>query len=73
MGLEKFTEDGGGVFAKFAVFGTESGAKVRVDIELADHLAFYEDRNDNLGFGFERTCKIPGIGVDVVHDDGFAG
>src|SRR3974377_1601937 len=31
-----------------------------------------EDRDDDLGFGFERTSKVARIGVDVVDDDGLA-
>jgi hypothetical protein len=70
--FEEFAEDGGGVFAEFAVVGTEGGEEVGIDVEFTDDFAADEDGDDDFGFGFERACKITGVGVDVVDDDGFA-
>jgi hypothetical protein len=70
--LEEFSEEGGGVFAEFAVVWAEGGEEMAVDIEFADDFFVDEDGNDNFGFGFERAGEIAGIGVDVVDDDGFA-
>jgi len=72
MGFEEFAEGGGGVFAEFAVVGTEGGEEVGVDIEFADDFAADEYGDDDFGFGFERAGEIAGVGVDVVDDDGFA-
>ena len=72
MGFEEFAEDGGGVFAEFAVVGAEGGEEVGVDVEFADDFAANEDGDDDFGFGFERAGEIAGVGVDVVDDDGFA-
>ena len=60
------------MFAEFAIVGAERGEEVRVDVEFAGNFAADEDGNDDFGFGFERAGEITGIGVDVVHDDGFA-
>ena len=72
MSLDKLAEDGGGVFAEFAVVGAEGGEEVGVDVEFADDFAADEDGDDDFGFGFERAGEIAGVGVDVVDDDGFA-
>ena len=73
VGFEEFAEEGGGVFAEFAVVGAEGGWEVGVDVEFADDFAVGEDGNDDFGFGFEGAGEIAGVGVYVVDDDGFAG
>jgi len=45
---------------------------VGVDVEFADDFATDENGDDNFGFGFQRAGEIARVGVDVVHDDGFA-
>src|SRR5882757_1984090 len=69
MRLDEFAEELGGVFAEFAVVGTEGGGDVAVDVEFADDFSFCENRNDNFGFCFERTSEIARIAVHVVHDN----
>jgi hypothetical protein len=70
--FEEFAEDGGGMFAEFAVVGAEGGKEVGVDVEFADDFATDEDGDNDFRFGFERAGEIAGVGVDVVDDDGFA-
>ena len=72
MGFEEFAEEGGGVFAQYAVVGAEGGEEVGVDVEFADDFAVDEDGDDDFGFGFEGAGEVAGVGVDVVDDDGFA-
>jgi hypothetical protein len=72
VGFEEFAEEGGGVFAEFAVVGAEGCVEVGVDVEFADYFAADEDGDDDFGFGFEGAGEIAGVGVDVVNDDGFA-
>jgi hypothetical protein len=72
VGFEEFAEEGGGVFAENAISGAESGKEVGVDVEFTDDFAVDEDRDDDLGFGFERAGEIAGIAGDVVDDDGHA-
>ncbi len=72
MGFEEFAEEGGGVFAEFAVVGAEGGVEVGVDVEFANDFAADEDGDDDFGFGFEGAGEVAGVGVDVVDDDGFA-
>ena len=60
------------MFAELAVVWTECGEEMGVNIEFAHDFAVSEDRDDDLGFGFERTSKVARIGVDVVDDDGLA-
>ena len=71
-GFEEFAEGGGGVFAEFAVVGTEGGEEVGVDVEFADNFAADEDGDNDFGLGFEGAGEVAGVGVDVVDDDGFA-
>jgi len=52
MGFEEFAEDGGSVFAEFAISRAEGGEEVGVDIEFTDNLAVDEDGDDDFGFGF---------------------
>jgi hypothetical protein len=73
MGFDEFAQEGGGVFAEFAVVGAKGSVEVGVDVEFADDFAAGEDGDDDFGFGFERASEIAGVGVDVVDDDGFAG
>ncbi len=40
VGFDEFAEEFGGVFAEFAVVGTEGGEEVAVDVEFADNFAF---------------------------------
>ena len=70
--FEEFAEDGCGVFAEFAVVGTEGGEEVGVDVEFADDFAADEDGDDDFGFSFEGAGEIAGVGVNVVDDDGLA-
>ena len=72
MGFEEFAEDGGSVFAEFAISRAKSGEEVGVDIEFTDNFAVDEDGDDDFGFGFERTGEIAGIAGDIVNDDGHA-
>ena len=51
--VEEVAEEGGGVFAEFAVVGAEGSVEVGVDVEFADHFGMGEDGNDDFGFGFE--------------------
>src|SRR5258706_14753675 len=71
MGFEEFAENGGSVFAEFAVVGAEGGEEVGVDVEFADDFAADENGDDDFGFGFEGAGEIARVGVDVVNDDGF--
>ena len=40
MGLEEFAEEGGGVFAEYAIDGAKGGEEVGIDVEFADVLAW---------------------------------
>ena len=72
VGLEEFAEEGGGVFAEYAIAGAKGGEEVGIDVEFADDFAMDEDGDDDFGFGFERAGEIAGIAGDVVNDDGHA-
>jgi len=72
VGFEEFAEEGGGMFAEYAISGAEGGEEVRVDVEFTDDFAMDEDRDDDFGFGFEGAGEIAGIAADVVNDDGHA-
>jgi hypothetical protein len=72
MLLQEAAEQGGGVFAEFAIFGAEGSQEVGVDVEFAGDFAADEDGDDDFGFCFERAGEIARVCVDVVHDDGFA-
>ena len=72
MLLQEAAEEGGGVFAEGAIVGAEGGEEVGVDVEFAGDFPVDEDGYDDFGSGFERAGEITGIGVDVIHDDGFA-
>jgi len=68
--LEEAAEKSGRVFAEGAIFGTEGGEEVGVDIEFADNLVVNEDGDNNFGFGFKGAGEIAGIGIDVMDNDG---
>ena len=73
MGFEEFAEEGGNVFAEFAIVGAEGGEEVGVNVEFAGDFAMDEDGNNDFGFRFERAGEVTSVGVDVIHDNGFAG
>jgi len=72
VGFEEFAEEGGGVFAEYAIGGAKCGKEVRVDVELTDNFATDKDGDNDFGFGFEGAGEIAGIAGDVVNDDGHA-
>lgn len=72
VGFKEFAQEGGGVFAEFAIAGAEGGEEVGVDVEFTDDFAVDENGDDDFGFGFERAGEIAGIAGDVVNDDGHA-
>ncbi len=47
VGFYEFAEELGGVFAKFAVVGAESGEEVAVDVEFADDFSFCKNGDDD--------------------------
>ena len=60
------------MFAEPAVVGTKGGEEVGIDVELAHDLAVDEDRDHDLGFGFQGAGQVARIGVDVVNNDGLS-
>ena len=72
-GFEEAADDGGGVLTEFAVVGTESGEEVAVNVEFADDFSVHKNRDDDLGFCFERAGEIARVAVDVIHNDRLSG
>jgi len=73
MLFQPAAKDCGGVFADGAIFGSEGGEEVAVNIELADNFLFNEDGDHDFRFGFEGTGEVSRVGADVVNDDSLAG
>lgn len=72
MGFDVFAQDGGGVFAEFAIFGAEGRRKMAVDVEFANDFPFDEHGDDDFGFSFERAREVARVCVDVVDDNGLS-
>ena len=72
VGLEEFPEEGGSVFAEFAIVGAEGGQEVGIDVEFARDFAVNEDRNHNLGSGFQGASEIAGVRGNIIDNQRFS-
>lgn len=73
VGFEEAADEAGGVLAELAVIGAERGEKMAIDVELSDNLSIYKNGHDDFGLGFEGTCEVARVAVNVIDHDGFAG
>src|ERR1700685_969244 len=64
--LQSFADEFSAIFDQFAVFFTKSREEMAINIEFSCYFTFYEDRNHNLRFCFQRACQITWILLDVV-------
>src|ERR1035438_8196952 len=71
--LQVSPNQAGTVLDELAVVGGKRRGLMAVDIEFSDDLAFYKNRSDDFGLGFERTGEIAGIAIHIVDDHGLGG
>src|SRR5207249_4653052 len=63
-------DQSGAVLDEFLIFESEGGGEVAVDVQLANDFTMSKDRDDDLGFGFQRTRQIARIFADIIDHDG---
>ena len=75
FGLGRFhalANQAGAMLHQFAVFHTEGGRKMAVNVEFAGDYSAHEHRNHDLRLGFQRAGKIARIAVNIIDHDRLA-